>query len=127
MLASPSKGKDATAEATAAVGVIEAAQKGTDAWSLMNVAFAQGLTVATLQKFINETPPAAMMSTVQSAAAAVTAKAPDQAAAYKAMLMKVATGVAEASKEGGFLGIGKKVVSEEEQVALNNLQSALGL
>ena len=80
-----------------------------------------------MQKFINETPPAAMMSTVQSAAAAVAAKAPDQAAAYKAMLMQVATGVAEASKEGGFLGMGKKLVSEEEQVALNNLQSALGL
>jgi hypothetical protein len=127
MLASPSKGKDATAEANAAVAAIEGAQKGTAAWSLLNVAFAKGVTVADLQKFINETPPAALTSTIQAAAAAVVAKAPDEAAAYKAMLMQVATGVAEASKEGGFLGIGKKVVSDEEQAALNNLKSALGL
>jgi hypothetical protein len=68
-----------------------------------------------------------MMSTIKAAVAAVAAKAPDQAAAYKATLMQVATGVAEASKEGGFLGMGKKVVSDEEAAALADLRLALGL
>jgi hypothetical protein len=127
MLASPSKGEDATAEAQAAVAALDATRGGSTAWSLLNVAFPQGVTVADMQKFINETPPAAMMSTIKAAAAAVAAKAPDQAAAFKATLMQVATGVAEASKEGGFLGMGKKVVSDEEQTALADLRLALGL
>jgi hypothetical protein len=127
MLASPSKGDDAAAEAQAAVANVDATRVGSSAWSLLNVAFPQGVTAAEMQKFINETPPAAMMSTIKSAADAVTAKAPDQAAAFRAMLMQVATGVAEASKEGGFLGMGKKVVSDEEAAALADLRLALGL
>ena len=127
MLASPSKGDDATAEAQAAVATVDATRAGSSAWSLLNVAFPQGLTVADMQKFISETPPAAMMSTIKAAASAVAAKAPDQAAAFSAMLMQVATGVAEASKEGGFLGMGKKAVSDEEAAALADLRLALGL
>ncbi len=127
MLASPSKGKDAAAEANAVVDTLNAAQKGGSAWSLMNVAYGQEVNVADMQKFINETPPAAMMSTVKSAAATVAAKAPDQAAIFNAMLLEAATNVAEASKEGGFLGIGKKVISEEEAAALADIRLALGL
>ena len=127
MLASPSKGDDAAAEAQAAVAAIDAARQGAPAWALLNVAFASGVTAADVQKFIGETPPAAMMSTIKAATAAVAAKAPDQAAAYNAMLLQVATGVAEASKEGGFLGMGKKTVSDKEAEALADLRLALGL
>jgi hypothetical protein len=126
MLASPSKGDDATAEATAAAASVDAARQGTAAWSLVNVAYGKGVTVADLQKFINETPPAALASTIKSAVAAVAAKDPAELAAYKALLLQVGQSVAEAAKEGGFLGMGKKVVSDEEQAALNELSSLVG-
>jgi hypothetical protein len=123
MLASPSKGDDATAEAASAVAAIDGARQGTAAWSLMNIAYGKGVTVADLQKFINETPPAALASTIKSAVAAVAAKDPAEAAAYKQMLLQVGQSVAEAAKEGGFLGMGKKLVSDEEQAALDELRN----
>jgi len=47
--------------------------------------------------------------------------------AYKAFTMKVAKTAAEAHKEGGFLGIGGKPVSEAEQAALDELAATLGV
>jgi hypothetical protein len=127
MLASPSKGFDAKDEVAAVAASVETARKNSPAWSLVNVAFPKELTAADVQKFTSETPPAAMMSTIKAAGDVVAAKAPDQAAAYKALVMLVATHVAEASKEGGFLGMGKKTVSDKEAAALAELRSALGL
>jgi hypothetical protein len=51
---------------------------------------------------------------------------PEEAAAYRNEVMKAATTVAESSKEGGFLGIGGKVISDKERVALNRIRVALG-
>ncbi len=68
----------------------------------------------------------ALISTLQNAITAVAAKSPAEAEAYKAWLVSVATKVAHASKEGGFLGIGGTEVSTEEQEALKQLASALG-
>jgi len=125
MLASPSKGEEATAEYKAAAATVDGVRTSTAAWSLINIAYPQGVTAAELQKFLNETPPAALLSTIKSAVAAVAAKDPAEAAAYKQMLMQVGQSVAEAAKEGGFLGMGKKLVSDEEQAALNELKSAV--
>jgi hypothetical protein len=68
----------------------------------------------------------ALIGTLQNAISTVAAKSPAEAEAYKAWLLSVATKVAHASKEGGFLGIGGTEVSTEEQEALNQLASALG-
>ena len=68
----------------------------------------------------------ALISTLQNAISAVAAKSPAEAEAYKAWLVSVATKVAHASKEGGFLGFGGTEVSTEEQEALKQLASALG-
>lgn len=46
--------------------------------------------------------------------------------AYKTFVMTVAQAVAEAHKEGGFLGIGGKAVSEAEDQALDEISAALG-
>jgi hypothetical protein len=46
--------------------------------------------------------------------------------AYKKFVMTVAQAVAGAHKEGGFLGIGGKQVSDEENKALDEISSALG-
>jgi hypothetical protein len=43
---------------------------------------------------------------LRSAAAVVDQKAPFDATAYKSWLLQIANSVAEASKEGGFLGFG---------------------
>ncbi len=52
-------------------------------------------------------------------------KAPDQVAPYKQWLMATAFGVANASKEGDFLGIGGKRISDAERETLNSLSAAL--
>lgn len=49
----------------------------------------------------------------------------DDVEAYKRFVMDVATAAAEAHKEGGFIGIGGKQVSDEEQAALDEIQSVL--
>ena len=51
--------------------------------------------------------------------------APEDVEAYKAFVQKVAQAAAEAHKEGGFVGIGGKPVSEAEQAALDELRTLL--
>lgn len=41
-------------------------------------------------------------------------------------MLTIAQAVAEAHKEGGFLGVGGKQVSEEEQAALDDIKATLG-
>ncbi len=61
-------------------------------------------------------------SAVREALALLEQKAtPEEAEAYRAFLLRVAETVARAHKEGGFLGIGGKEVSESEQAALDEI------
>src|SRR5262245_34366043 len=53
----------------------------------------------------------ALVGLIKSAVNAVQAKSPAEAQGYKAWLASVATKVAQASKEGGFLGFGGTLVS----------------
>jgi hypothetical protein len=53
------------------------------------------------------------------------AKAPDDAAAFKAWLEEISLKVAEASKEGGFLGFGGVKVSDAEKATLTDIQKTL--
>ena len=50
---------------------------------------------------------------------------PEDVDAYKQFVVSVARAAAEAHKEGGFIGIGGKRISDEEQVALDEIQAAL--
>ena len=67
------------------------------------------------------------IETLRQAGAVVDAKAPGDAAAFKGWLRQISQHVAEASKEGGFLGIGGVRVSEAEKATLNEISSALKL
>ena len=49
---------------------------------------------------------------------------PDEVAAYREFVLRVAETVARAHKEGGVLGIGGKEISENEQAALDELAAA---
>jgi hypothetical protein len=66
---------------------------------------------------------------VRSAVAAVDAGAtPDEASAYRAWLLGIATAVAQAGKEDqGFLGRGGVMVNDAERAALAELAGLLGL
>jgi hypothetical protein len=72
------------------------------------------------------TPQDSMLGTLKAAVAAVSAKAPDQAAGYKSFLNTLASNIANAAKEGGFLGIGAKQVTSEEAAALETIRKAVG-
>jgi hypothetical protein len=76
--------------------------------------------------------PAAIMKQIYDyiggAAAIVDEKASaDEAQGYKEWMLGVAKSVAEAGKEGGFLGIGAVRVSDQEQTVLDNYSKTLGL
>jgi hypothetical protein len=64
---------------------------------------------------------------LRSAMAILEAKAtPEEADAYKKFVMTVAQAAAGAHKEGGFLGIGGRQVSDAENHALDEISTALG-
>jgi hypothetical protein len=62
---------------------------------------------------------------VREALALVTEKAPEDSDAYREFVLGVAQAAAEAHKEGGFVGIGGKPISDAEQAALDELRGAV--
>lgn len=125
--ASPSDKDDTAAELAASAAAVNRARNDARAEDLLNVAFATDVMPDQFAKFMGETPRAAMISTIHTATDLVRAKLDaDQLAAYQAMIMSVAHKAAEAAKEGGFLGMGKKLVSDEEQAAIDEIQAAVG-
>jgi hypothetical protein len=54
-------------------------------------------------------------------------KAPEEAEGYKQWVYKAAQLSSEAAKEGGFLGMGGKRVTEAEAAALKEVAGALGI
>ena len=64
---------------------------------------------------------------LRNAIAMLSSKAtPEEVDDYKRFVMTVAQAVAGAHKEGGFLGIGGKQISDAENQALDEISSALG-
>jgi hypothetical protein len=57
----------------------------------------------------------------------IVAKSPTEADDYKRWLLSISQHVAEAAKEGGFLGFGGTLVSEDEKAAIAATSQALGL
>ena len=49
----------------------------------------------------------------------------EEESAYKRFVLAVATAAAEAHKEGGFIGIGGKRISDHERVALDEIEAIL--
>ena len=68
------------------------------------------------------------IETLRQAAALIDKKTkPDEAQGFKQWLVSVAQKVAEAAKEGGFLGFGGTQVSEQEASTIKELSTALGV
>lgn len=70
---------------------------------------------------------AILIERCKQAAALVGQKSPPEAEEYKRWLVSLARKAAEASKEGGFLGIGGTLVSDAEKAALRDIAAALGV
>jgi hypothetical protein len=81
------------------------------------------------EKFVGSKPAdikVKALEALRQVAALVDAKASADAPAFKAWLKKISQNVAEAAKEGGFLGIGGVRVSDAEKATLAEISSALG-
>jgi hypothetical protein len=64
---------------------------------------------------------------LRQVAALLDAKAPGDAAAFKTWLQSIGQHVADAAKEGGFLGFGGVQVSDAEKATLTDISNALSL
>jgi len=70
---------------------------------------------------------AAASERLREAVATLEQKAsPEEVEAYRRFAFSVAEAAAKAHKEGGFIGIGGKQVSEREQAALDEIAATLG-
>jgi hypothetical protein len=67
-----------------------------------------------------------LIAVLKEAMGAVTTNSPAEVPGYGKFLVDIATHVAEASKEGGFLGIGGTRVSDAERAAIDQIKSAIG-
>jgi hypothetical protein len=114
-------------EVQAASKAMGDATRSADPVSLIGAAFGSGIDTDMLKQ-VRELAPTKdkLVDIVKAGAAAVAAKDPAQAAAYRTAILAVAQAAAEAAKEGGFLGIGGTLVSKDEQAALGQLKAALG-
>jgi len=82
------------------------------------------------EKFTGSKPPeikAKCIDTLRQVAEVVDTKAPGDAVAFKTWLRQISQHVAEAAKEGGFLGIGGVAVSDAEKATLAEVSKALKL
>ena len=66
------------------------------------------------------------LANLRDVSAILDAKAPQDAAGFKTWLRAISQNVADASSEGGFLGIGGVKVSEVEKATLAEISKALG-
>src|SRR5262245_23859185 len=66
------------------------------------------------------------LDNLREVSAILAAKAPADAPAFKAWLSSISQKVAEASSEGGFLGIGGVQVSDAEKATLSDIAKTLG-
>ena len=66
------------------------------------------------------------LANLREVSAILDAKAPQDAAGFKTWLQAISQNVADASSEGGFLGIGGVKVSEAEKATLAEISKALG-
>lgn len=125
--ASPSDSEGSASEMWAAAAALNNARAGARPEALINVAFPEDLSADDIANFMTEMPPTDMLGTIAAAAALASQHVdPAQLAAYQTMILDVAQKAALGAKEGGFLGLGKKLVSPEEQAVLDQIRTAVG-
>ena len=125
--ASPSKRGKADAEVSAGASAIIESADAAEPTTLLGSAFGGGPTEAELATLENTTMTGAdALAAIKAAVTVVAEKNPNDLSAYRAMVNRTALAVAEAAKEGGFLGMGGKLISPEEEAALAEIKNATG-
>jgi hypothetical protein len=124
--ASPSGPVGLMKEFTAATDAVSEATKTAGATSLIGAAFGDGLAREQFTELAKARPQSrALLDGLHESVTLIARKSPADAQAYREVVLDAARRVAEASKEGGFLGIGGTRVSEAEQRALDDIRTAL--
>jgi Bacterial protein of unknown function (DUF937) len=126
MLADKSGVVGAAKEISAAADVIADAKKTASPTSVVSLAFDHDFSVDDLSKFVKGRTRADAIAAVRDAIDAVERNSPADVPVFRQLVSDVATHVASASKEGGFLGIGGTLVSPAEQAAIDELRTAIG-
>jgi len=119
--ASPSKEKAVQRELAAAVEAVDAAAAEAAPTSLVAALFAGGAASISADS-ISDTPAA-----LSSAIAALSRVSPSEAESYRKLVLGAAYAAASAVKEGGFLGVGAKAISADEQRSIDTISAALGV
>ncbi len=118
--ASPSSDKKTIQEMEAAIASIGESAAGANATSLIAALYHNGIDHLTAAGITDA------MASVKAAAELVKKHAPDEYKAYSTIVLNAAYAAAEAVKEGGFLGMGGRKVTEAEQGVIDQLSSVLG-
>ncbi len=113
------------AELAAASSGVKEISDGAEPVSLLAMCFEQGFGKEDLERVTNGANKAESVSAIAAAIRLVAAKSPSEVNDYKKMLLDVGKEVAGASKQGGFLGIGGKKVTDAEAAALKELEDAV--
>jgi hypothetical protein len=125
----------AVRESVAVAGAVRAAKDGAsplaaEVAAAYDTAEGRDLARGVLREQARGKPPAAVaeaaVAELAAVAALVAAKAPDAAPGFRDWLKAIAGEVAEAGREGGFLGFGGEKVSAAEKATLERLATALG-
>jgi hypothetical protein len=126
MSASASGGVGTTKELLAAGDAMKALVKDALPTSLVDVAFGSlGGKLDADSTLDKQSPRHGLVTTLQAATAAVKVKSPADAKSFGDTLVALSRKVAEASREGGFLGIGGTKVSKEEEQAIAEIAAAV--
>jgi hypothetical protein len=117
---------DTMKEVKAAQAALLEATRGAAAGSVMSAAFGGGLNEGALRSVREMAKDrAALTQAIAGATAAVKQHSPGELEAFRAAIRAVGKATAEAAKEGGFLGIGGTLVSDDEKSALAKIDAAL--
>jgi hypothetical protein len=124
--ASPSGIKGSMDEMKAAHKVSLDLLKDVKPISLLGTVFGGGLTSGEAEELKREVEAEErLIETIRAGTAVVKSKAPAEVDTFRRLVNDVARNVAEASKEGGFLGFGGRKVSDKEKAAMERVAAAL--
>jgi hypothetical protein len=126
MMADRSGPIGAAKEISAAAGVIDDARKQAAPTSVLSLAFETERSADELVKYAKSKSAADAIAMVREAIELVDRNSPADGPNFRQLVADVANKVANASKEGGILGIGGTLVSESEQKALDQINSVTG-
>lgn len=117
---------DTMKEVKAAQAALLEATRAAPAGSLIAAACGGGLTQGALTAVRDQAKSReALVQIIADATAAVKQRSPGELDAFRATIRSLGKATAEAAKEGGFLGIGGTLVSDDEKAALAKIETAL--